>query len=91
MRELHRQIVSNLHVRIGLSKDKMKAMMLVDSKVEQHSPRLQIRDPYTFEFLGLQAKDVFTESDIEEALIMHLQEFLLERGFVSKLVRNVSS
>ena len=80
VRELRRQITSNLHIRIGLSRDKMKAMMLVDSKVEQHSPLLQIRDPYTFEFLGLQAKDVVTESDIEEALLGHLQEFLLELG-----------
>ncbi|MFR2523896.1 MAG: PDDEXK nuclease domain-containing protein [Bacteroides thetaiotaomicron] len=80
VRELRRQIVSNLHIRIGLSADKMKAMILADSKAERHAPLLQIRDPYTFEFLGLQAKDVFTESDIEEALIAHLQEFLLELG-----------
>ena len=80
VRELRRQIVSNLHIRIGLSEDKMKAMMLADSKAERHSPLLQIRDPYTFEFLGLQAKDVVTESDIEEALLGHLQEFLLELG-----------
>ncbi|WP_368110263.1 PDDEXK nuclease domain-containing protein, partial [Bacteroides salyersiae] len=58
----------------------MKAMMLADSKAERHTPLLQIRDPYTFEFLGLQAKDVVTESDIEEALLGHLQEFLLELG-----------
>ena len=80
VRELRRQIVSNLHIRIGLSEDKMKAMMLADIKAERHTPLLQIRDPYTFEFLGLQAKDVVTESDIEEALLGHLQEFLLELG-----------
>ena len=80
VREFRRQIVSNLHIRIGLSEDKMKAMMLADSKAERHTPLLQIRDPYTFEFLGLQAKDVVTESDIEEALLGHLQEFLLELG-----------
>ena len=80
VRELRRQIVSNLHIRIGLSEDKMKAMMLADSKAERHTPLLQIRDPYTFEFLGLQAKDVVTESDIEEALLGHLQEFSLELG-----------
>ena len=80
VRELRRQIVSNLHIRIGLSEDKMKAMILADSKAERHTPLLQIRDPYTFEFLGLQAKDVVTESDIEEALLGHLQEFLLELG-----------
>lgn len=80
VRELRRQIASNLHVRIGLSADKMKAMQLADSKVERQSAFLQIRDPYTFEFLGLKAKDVVTEGDIEDALILHLQEFLLEMG-----------
>ena len=80
VRELHRQIVSNLHIRIGLSEDKMKAMTLVNSKAERNSLLLQVRDPYTFEFLGLQAKDVVTESDIEEALLGHLQEFLQEMG-----------
>lgn len=80
VRELRRQITSNLHIRIGLSEDKMKAMMLVNNTTERQSLLLQIRDPYTFEFLGLQAKDTVTESAIEEALIEHLQEFLLEMG-----------
>lgn len=80
VRELRRQIATNLHIRIGLSKDKMKAMSLVNDSVEQQSIQLQLRDPYTFEFLGLQAKDVVTEDDIEEAIIGHLQEFLLEMG-----------
>lgn len=80
VRELRRQIMSNLHIRIGLSEDKMKAITLVNGNAELQSPQLQLRDPYTFEFLGLQAKDVVTESDIEEALITHLQDFLLEMG-----------
>lgn len=80
VRELRRQITSNLHIRIGLSREKMKAMMLVNDKAEQQSSTLQIRDPYTFEFLGLNPKDVVSEDDIEDALISHLQEFLLELG-----------
>lgn len=80
VRELRRQIATNLHVRIGLSADKMKAMQITDDNAERQSVSLQIRDPYTFEFLGLRAKDVVTESDIEDALILHLQEFLLEMG-----------
>lgn len=80
VRELRRQITSNLHIRIGLSEDKMRAMLLTNNNAEQQSTQLQLRDPYTFEFLGLQAKDVVTENDIEEALISHLQEFLLEMG-----------
>lgn len=39
-----------------------------------------IRDPYVLEFLGLNPNDDFFENDLEEALITHLQKFLLELG-----------
>ena len=47
------------------------------------SPEDVIRDPYVLEFLGLTPNDDFYESDLEQALITHLQKFLLElvRGF----------
>lgn len=80
VRELRRQISTNLHVRVGLSEDKLKLMSLATSKAELQTPRQIIRDPYTFEFLGLSAKDVVSEDDLEDALILHLQEFLLELG-----------
>ncbi len=80
VRELRRQISSNLHIRIGLSSDKMKAMMMANKNADIESCDLQIRDPFSFEFLGLRAKDVVSESDLENALILHLQEFLLELG-----------
>ena len=41
---------------------------------------LSIKDPFTFEFLGLDAKDAVSESDLEQALMDHLQEFMLELG-----------
>ncbi len=80
VRELRRQIASNLHIRIGLSEDKMKAMQLVNQHTEKDSFAVQLRQPYTFEFLGLEAKEVLTEDDLEAALITHLQDFLLEMG-----------
>ncbi len=80
VRELRRQISSNLHIRIGLSTDKMKAIQAVNTGAAKSSFDLQIRDPFSFEFLGLKAKDVMSESDLENALIAHLQEFLLELG-----------
>lgn len=50
-----------------------------------------IRDPYVLEFLGLHPNDDFYESDLEQALITHLQRFLLELGrgfsFVSRQKR----
>ncbi len=43
-------------------------------------PRLTIRDPYIFEFLGLKAREVMGESHLEDQLLDKLQEFLLELG-----------
>ncbi len=80
VRELRRQITSNLHIRIGLSADKNKAMLQINQLAEKDSTALQIRQPFSFEFLGLQAKDVITERNLEDALIEHLQEFMLELG-----------
>ncbi len=78
VRELRRQITSNLHIRVGLSRVQEKCLALAGG--EENSTQLQVRDPYTLEFLGLKAKDVVTESNLEDALISHLQEFLLECG-----------
>ena len=78
VRELRRQIGTNLHIRIGLSRDPEKCLSPYQNGSD--SAQLQIREPYTFEFLGLKPQDVVTESDLEDALIKHLQEFLLEFG-----------
>ena len=45
------------------------------------SPTQVIRDPYVFEFLGINPREVMGESDLEDALLDKLQEFLLELGF----------
>ena len=78
VRELRRQISTNLYFRSGASQDPKK--LLASITPETNSPALVIRQPFTFEFLGLQAKDVITEGDLEDALITHLQDFLLELG-----------
>lgn len=78
VRELRRQISTNLYFRSGASQNPKK--LLASIKPETNSPALVIRQPFTFEFLGLQAKDVITEGDLEDALISHLQDFLLELG-----------
>ncbi len=78
VRELRRQVTSNLHIRVGLSKNPEKCLSLTAG--EGNSAQLMVRDPYTLEFLGLRPKDVVTETDLEDALIVHLQEFLLECG-----------
>ena len=78
VKELRRQISTNLYFRSGASQDPKK--LLASIKPETNTPSLAIRQPFTFEFLGLQAKDVITESDLEDALITHLQDLLLELG-----------
>lgn len=77
VRELRRQIDTNLYVRVGLSGNKEKVLARCQGT---NSAELSIREPYTFEFLGLQAKEVVTEGDLEKALIEHLCDFLLELG-----------
>ena len=79
VRELRRQISTNLYVRAGISTNPEKMLSLPSMKGHD-SNELQIREPFTFEFLGLKAKEVVTEQDIEDALITHLQEFILELG-----------
>ncbi len=80
VRELKRQIVTLYFERSGLSKDKEKLAAMVRKGIETAQPKLAIRDPYIFEFLGLRAKDAVAESELEAALVEHLREFLLELG-----------
>lgn len=79
VRELRRQISTNLYVRTGISCNPEK-MLSLPSLQGHDNNELQIRQPFTFEFLGLKANEVVDEKDIENALIDHLQDFLLELG-----------
>lgn len=47
---------------------------------EHQNTVIQIKDPILLEFLGVNLGDYITESDLENSLITHLQEFLLELG-----------
>lgn len=80
VRELRRQIASLYYERSGLSKDKAKLSKIAHSTAETLQPTHLIRDPYIFEFLGLRSRDTMGESDLEDALLERLQEFLLEMG-----------
>ena len=82
VRELRRQISTNLYFRAGISANPEKMLSL--PSVQGHdSAALQIRQPFTFEFLGLKAQEIVDEHDLEDALISHLQEIILElvKGF----------
>lgn len=82
VRELKRQIDTLYFERSGLSTDKEALAHLVHTDVgaQPQTPRQVIRDPYVFEFLGLKSKEVMGESDLEDALLDKLQDFLLELG-----------
>jgi len=80
VRELKRQIGSLYYERSGLSRDKKKLAALAQAGAEQAEPQLAIRDPYVFEFLGIKSREVMSESDLEDALLDKLQDFLLELG-----------
>lgn len=80
VRELERQIDTNLYERSGYSNNPNRLVELTNNKAEIATLSGDIKSPYIFEFLGLKAKDVVEESDLESAIIDHLQEFILELG-----------
>jgi len=80
VRELNRQIKTLYYERSGLSKLPEKLSAEVQQKAEKETIISSIKSPFTFEFLGLKSKDVVYESDVEQAIIEHLQEFILEMG-----------
>ncbi len=80
VRELRRQIASLYYQRSGLSKDKAKLSTMAHAAADTLQAAHIIRDPYIFEFLGLRSRDVMAESDLEDALLDRLQDFLLELG-----------
>ena len=79
-RELKRQINSGYYVRSGLSRDRNALRQFVNQNASLSNMAETIKSPFVFEFLGLDGKDVVEESDLESALMDHLQQFLLELG-----------
>lgn len=80
VRELRRQIASLYYERSGLSRNKKTLSAMAHAGAESMQTAHIIRDPYIFEFLGLRSRDTMGESDLEDALLERLQEFLLEMG-----------
>lgn len=79
-RELDRQISSSYFERSGLSKNKAALSAMVKQEAVKLTPVDILHEPVTLEFLGFKSKETWTESDLEEAIINHMQEFLLEMG-----------
>lgn len=79
-RQLERQINSFFYERLLSSQNKESVSEEIQKLEPTKVPEDIIRDPYVLEFLGLNPNDDFYENDLEEALITHLQKFLLELG-----------
>ncbi len=67
-----------MYFRSGVSKNPKELLKLSEDNPEGYA--LSIKDPFTFEFLGIDASGSLNESELEQALIDHLQEFMLELG-----------
>jgi len=80
VRQLDRQIASQFYERIASSRNKTAMLRkgAVASPKDSISADDEVRDPLVLEFLGL--KDEYSETDLEEALLRHLENFLLELG-----------
>lgn len=80
VRQLQRQINTMLYHRILSSKDKESVAAEIQTSVPKPEYEKIIKDPYVLEFLDLPQNEHFYESELEQALIDHLQKFLLELG-----------
>jgi predicted nuclease of restriction endonuclease-like (RecB) superfamily len=80
VRQLERQMNSNLYERLLLSNDKESVLAVAKNEKLPSDAKDIIKDPIYLEFLGLKREASFYERDLESAIITHLQEFLLELG-----------
>ncbi|MFZ2634058.1 MAG: PDDEXK nuclease domain-containing protein [Desulfosalsimonadaceae bacterium] len=80
LRELKRQFNSGLYERLALSRDKTEIRKLARDGHIISKPKDLLKDPYVLEFLGLDEKTKYSETDLESAIIDKLEHFLLELG-----------
>ena len=91
VKEFQRQFDSSLYERLALSRDKEKVRELSEKGQIIESPQDLFKNPYVLEFTGLPESSSYTETELEQKLIDHLQQFLLELGkgfaFIGRQVR----
>ncbi|HNW98339.1 MAG TPA: PDDEXK nuclease domain-containing protein [Bacteroidales bacterium] len=79
VRELQRAMNSMLYERTGLSKNK-NSVIQKNIKNISTVPENVFRNPYILEFLNIEERVEFSESDLEQAILNHIQNFLIELG-----------
>ena len=91
VRELQRQKNSLLYERLALSKDKEKVLELAEKGQVLKTGKDLVKDPFVLEFLDIKENTKYLESDLENNILEHLKEFLLELGkgfmFVGSQIR----
>jgi predicted nuclease of restriction endonuclease-like (RecB) superfamily len=80
LRELRRQFDAGLYERLALSRDKQAIRDLARHGQHVAKPQDLLKEPYVLEFLGLEEKARYSESDLESAIVTHIENFLLELG-----------
>jgi predicted nuclease of restriction endonuclease-like (RecB) superfamily len=80
LRELKRQFDAGLYERLALSRDKQGIRDLARQGQLVAKPQDLFKEPYVLEFLGLEEKARYSESDLESAIVTHIENFLLELG-----------
>lgn len=85
--DLHRQKESGLFMRLAISKDKQGVLALAREGQKYHTPEDVVKDTYTLEFLGIEDKSHFNESEVEQKLIDNLQKAMNELRKIQKVAR----
>jgi predicted nuclease of restriction endonuclease-like (RecB) superfamily len=80
LRDLKRQFNAGLFERLALSRDKKAIHDLAHQGQDVSRPQDILKEPYVLEFLGLEDRAAYSESDLEAAIVEHVQHFLLELG-----------
>ncbi|UTA67563.1 YhcG family protein [Emticicia sp. 21SJ11W-3] len=79
-RQLERQIHSSLWERLLMSNDRENVLAVARNEKQPSDAKEIIKDPMYLEFLGLHREASYYEKDLEQAIITHLHDFLLELG-----------
>lgn len=79
-RQLERQVASHLYERLLLSNNEEEVLAVAQNVKTPENAREIIKDPMVLEFLGLKREAAYYEKDLEQAIITHLQDFMLEMG-----------
>ena len=80
IKELRRQFNTSLYERLALSRNKKQIRQLATKGQEIVASQDLLKEPLVLEFLGLDEKHGYSESDLETAIINQIEHFLLELG-----------